>query len=128
MLIWQVNAHCSDRSFAYQRVEELQHPFTKKLLLGFSRTSKFNGPRKPVGIHHFIQEVHRDLPIPQPILELPYKIFGSSPPMQSFDLARMLTVSPCPLLLVYVAILDKLNIEVHFFLVIKAFFASVLTI
>nr|CAD1828376.1 unnamed protein product [Ananas comosus var. bracteatus] len=88
-----VNAHCSDRSFAYQRVEELQHPFTKKLLLGFSRTSKFNGPRKPVGIHHFIQEVHRDLPIPQPILELPYKIFGSSPPMQSFDLARMLTDS-----------------------------------
>ncbi|KAI4996329.1 hypothetical protein ZWY2020_048120, partial [Hordeum vulgare] len=34
-----------------------------------------------------------DLPIPQPMLQLPYRIFGSSPPMSNFDPAKMLTDS-----------------------------------
>ncbi|XP_072977502.1 chromatin-remodeling ATPase INO80 isoform X1 [Typha angustifolia] len=88
-----INVQCPDRSFSYQMVEELHHPWTKKLLLGLSRTSEFNGPRKPVDPHYLIQEIHTDLVTPQPILEMPYWIFGSSPPVRSFDPAKMLTDS-----------------------------------
>ena len=70
----------------------MHDPWAKKLILGFARTSEFNGPRKPVGLHPLIQEVHTE-PILEPMLQLPYRIFGSSPPMSNFDPAKMLTVS-----------------------------------
>ncbi|KAF8396193.1 hypothetical protein HHK36_017806 [Tetracentron sinense] len=89
-----INGHCSDRNFAYKMLEELHHPWVKRLLFGFARTSESNGPRKPDGPpHHLIQEIDSELPIAQPILQLTHKIFGSSPPMQSFDPAKMLTDS-----------------------------------
>ncbi|XP_057983350.1 chromatin-remodeling ATPase INO80 [Malania oleifera] len=88
-----INAHCSDRNFAYKMLEELHHPWVKRLLIGFARTSDCNGPRKPGGPHHLIQEIDSELPISQPALQLTYKIFGSCPPMQSFDPAKLLTDS-----------------------------------
>ncbi|CAN6484002.1 unnamed protein product [Victoria cruziana] len=88
-----VDVHCSDRSFAYQLLEELHHPWLKRLFVGFARTSEFNGPRRSLKSHHLIQEIDAELPIVQPVLQLTYKIFGSSPPMQSFDPAKMLTDS-----------------------------------
>uniref|UniRef100_A0A5B7AT52 Chromatin-remodeling ATPase INO80 n=1 Tax=Davidia involucrata TaxID=16924 RepID=A0A5B7AT52_DAVIN len=89
-----INAHCSDRNFAYKMLEELHHPWIKRLLIGFVRTSDCNGPRKPDGPpHHLIQEIDSELPVSQPALQLTYKIFGSCPPMQSFDPAKMLTDS-----------------------------------
>lgn len=84
---------CPDRNFAYKNVEELHNPWIKRLLLGFARTSDSNGPRKPDGSpHHLIQEIDEELPVLQPALQLTHKIFGSCPPMQSFDPAKMLTV------------------------------------
>jgi hypothetical protein len=68
-------------------------PWVMKLFLGFARTSEFNGPRQPVALHPLIQELNTDLPILEPMLQLPYRIFGSSPPMSNFDPAKMLTVS-----------------------------------
>lgn len=68
-------------------------PWAKKLILGFARTSEFNGPKQPVAPHPLIQELNTDLPILEPMLQLPYRIFGSSPPMSNFDPAKMLTVS-----------------------------------
>ncbi|XP_076893172.1 chromatin-remodeling ATPase INO80-like [Bidens hawaiensis] len=89
-----VNVHCSDRNFTYKKVEELHHPWIKRLLVGFARTSECNGPRKPNGPpHHLIQEIDEELPVSQPALQLTHKIFGSCPPMQSFDRAKMLTDS-----------------------------------
>ncbi|CAN4106608.1 unnamed protein product [Withania somnifera] len=88
-----INAHCSDRNFAYKMLEELHHPWIKRLLVGFARTSGYNGPRKPGATHHMIQEIDSELPITQPALQLTYKIFGSCPPMQPFDPAKMLTDS-----------------------------------
>ncbi|KAM3338361.1 chromatin-remodeling ATPase INO80 isoform X1 [Capsicum galapagoense] len=88
-----INAHCSDRNFAYKMLEELHHPWIKRLLVGFARTSEFNGPRKPGAAHHLIQEIDSELSITQPALQLTYKIFGSCPPMQPFDPAKMLTDS-----------------------------------
>ncbi|XP_008811751.2 chromatin-remodeling ATPase INO80-like [Phoenix dactylifera] len=87
-----INAQCPDRSFAYQMVEEWHHPWTKKLFVGFARTSEFNGPRMPINPHHLIEEMPSESHV-QPLLELPYSIFGSSPPMRSFDPAKMLTDS-----------------------------------
>lgn len=72
--------------------EELHQPWVKRLLIGFARTSEFNGPRKPDGPHPLVQEIDSELPVSQPALQLTYKIFGSSPPMQSFDPAKLLTV------------------------------------
>ncbi|KAF5194649.1 Chromatin-remodeling atpase ino80 [Thalictrum thalictroides] len=88
-----INAHCSARSFAYNVIEELHHPWVKRLFIGFSRLSNCNGPREPRVSHHLIQEIDSELPVAQPILQLTYKIFGSCPPMQSFDPAKMLTDS-----------------------------------
>ncbi|KAI3760684.1 hypothetical protein L1987_51082 [Smallanthus sonchifolius] len=89
-----VNVHCSDRNFTYKKVEELHHPWIKRLLVGFARTSECNGPRKPVGPpHHLIEEIDKELPVSQPALQLTHKIFGSCPPIQSFDPAKMLTDS-----------------------------------
>ncbi|CAL5420787.1 unnamed protein product [Camellia sinensis] len=89
-----INAHCSDRNFAYQMLEELNHPWLKRLFIGFAHTSDGNGPRKPNGPpHHLIQEIDSELPVSQPALQLMHKIFGSCPPMQSFDPAKMLTDS-----------------------------------
>lgn len=89
-----VNGHCSDRDFAYRIVEELHHPWVKRLLIGFARTSDYNGPRKPDGAPHpMIQEIDSELPVSQPALQLTHQIFGSCPPVQSFDPAKMLTDS-----------------------------------
>ena len=71
----------------------MHDPWAKKLFLGFARTSEFNGPRRPVALHPLIQELNTDLPNLEPMLQLPYRIFGSSPPMSNFDPAKMLTVS-----------------------------------
>lgn len=73
-------------------IEELHEPWVKRLLIGFARTSECNGPRKPDGPHPLVQEIDSELPVSQPALQLTYKIFGSCPPMQSFDPAKLLTV------------------------------------
>ncbi|KAJ4977855.1 hypothetical protein NE237_008635 [Protea cynaroides] len=88
-----INAHCSNRNFAYKMLEELHNPWLKRLFFGFARTSECNGPGEPSGHHHLIQEIGSELFVSQPILQLTYKIFGSSPPMQPFDPAKMLTDS-----------------------------------
>ncbi|KAK2651936.1 hypothetical protein Ddye_011792 [Dipteronia dyeriana] len=88
-----VNVQCSNRNFVYRMNEERHDPWVKKLLLGFARTSDYNGPRKPGVPHHLIQEIDSDLPVAQPALQLTYDIFGSCPPMQSFDPAKLLTDS-----------------------------------
>lgn len=88
-----INVWCSDRNFAYKLTDEMHNPWIKKLFLGFARTSEFNGPREPSGPNPLIQEVRTDLPISEPMLQLPYRIFGSSPPMSNFDPAKMLTDS-----------------------------------
>ncbi|KAJ0978921.1 hypothetical protein J5N97_014395 [Dioscorea zingiberensis] len=88
-----INAECPDRSFSYQMFEDLHHPWVKKKFVGFSRTSEFNGPRNPSSPHPLVQEIDKESHSIPPILELTYRIFGSSPPMQSFDPAKMLTDS-----------------------------------
>lgn len=88
-----INAICSDRNFAYKMVEELHNPWIKRLFVGFARTSDCNGPRKPGVSHPLIQEIDSELPVSLPALKLTYKIFGSCPPMQPFDPAKMLTDS-----------------------------------
>ncbi|KAL9232600.1 hypothetical protein vseg_007695 [Gypsophila vaccaria] len=89
-----IDVHCPDRSFSYEMVEELHNPWIKRLFLGFARTSDSNGPRKPHRPpHHLIQEIESELPAVQPALQLTHKIFGSCPPMQSFDPSKLLTDS-----------------------------------
>ncbi|XP_015898080.1 chromatin-remodeling ATPase INO80 isoform X1 [Ziziphus jujuba] len=88
-----VNAYCSDRNFAYKMIEEQHCPWLKRLFIGFARTSEYNGPRKPDGPHPLIQEIDSELPVSQPALQLTYNVFGSSPPMHSFDPAKLLTDS-----------------------------------
>ncbi|XP_023543755.1 DNA helicase INO80 [Cucurbita pepo subsp. pepo] len=88
-----IGAHCSDRNFAYQTVEQLHDPWVKRLFIGFARTSDFSGPRKPNGPHPLIQEIDSEIQVSQPALQLTYSIFGSCPPMQSFDPAKLLTDS-----------------------------------
>ena len=74
-------------------LQEQQNPWVKRLFVGFARTSEFNGPSKPDGPpHHLIQEIDSELPASQPALQLTHKIFGSCPPMRSFDPAKLLTV------------------------------------
>lgn len=92
-LSFQINVWCADRNFAYKLTDEMHDPWAKKLVLGFARTSEFNGPREPTSPHPLIEELRTDLPFPEPMLQLPYRIFGSSPPMSNFDPAKMLTVS-----------------------------------
>lgn len=92
----QISAHCSDRNFAYKVMEELHNPWIKRLFIGFARTSEVSGPRKPVGLPHpLIQEIGAELPVLDPALKTTYRIFGSCPPMQSFDPSKLLTVSFC---------------------------------
>ncbi|KAK9289646.1 hypothetical protein L1049_007804 [Liquidambar formosana] len=89
-----IDAHCSDRNFAYKIIEELHDPWVKRLLIGFARTSDSSGPRMPDGPPHpLIQEIDSELPVSQPALQLTYKIFGSCPPTQSFEPAKLLTDS-----------------------------------
>ncbi|KAL6133999.1 hypothetical protein ACLB2K_066232 [Fragaria x ananassa] len=88
-----VNAHSSDRNFAYKMSEEQHYPWVKRMFSGFARTSDYNGPRKPDTPHHLIQEIDSELPVSHSALQLTYRIFGSCPPMQSFDPAKMLTDS-----------------------------------
>lgn len=73
-------------------IDNLHHPWVKKKFVGFARTSEFNGPRRPNYPHPLVQEVDEESHSVPPILELTYRIFGSCPPMQSFDPAKMLTV------------------------------------
>ncbi|KAF9593859.1 hypothetical protein IFM89_025650 [Coptis chinensis] len=95
----QINAHCSNRSFAYRQIEELHHPWVKRLFIGFARTSEFNGPKEPsVPPHHLIQEIDSELPVAEPILQLTYKIFGSSPPhlkLRSLRKCSRLKITVC---------------------------------
>lgn len=88
-----INVSCPDRNFTYQMIEELHHPWAKRLFVGFARTSEFNGPRWPIRSHHLIEEINTKELSFQPILQLSHRIFGSSPPIQSFDPAKMLTDS-----------------------------------
>ncbi|GAB2295564.1 Putative DNA helicase ino80 [Dionaea muscipula] len=89
-----IGVHCPDRNFSYQMLEEMHHPWVKRLFVGFARTSECNGPRKPNGPPHpLIQEIDSELPVSQPALQLTYKIFGSCPPVRSFDPAKLLTDS-----------------------------------
>ncbi|EYU20766.1 hypothetical protein ABFS82_11G010600 [Erythranthe guttata] len=88
-----INAHCSDRNFAYKMNEEWHNPWLKRMLIGFARTSDCNGPNKPIRPHKLIQEIDAELPVSKPALQLTYEIFGSCPPMQPFDPAKMLTDS-----------------------------------
>ncbi|KAK2416854.1 DNA helicase INO80 protein [Trifolium repens] len=88
-----IGAHCSDRNFYYKMIEELHDPWVKRLLVGFARTSDCNGPRKPDGSHHLIQEIDSEQPVCKPALQLTHSIFGSSPPMRNFDPAKLLTDS-----------------------------------
>ncbi|KAI5074596.1 hypothetical protein GOP47_0010557 [Adiantum capillus-veneris] len=86
----QIEILCSDRGFTCQREEEMQNPWIKRLLVGFARTSDRNGPAVPPSPHHLIEEQDLQVHSQQPLLGLPYEIFGSSPPLQSFDFAKML--------------------------------------
>lgn len=86
----QIELLCSDRGITYQREEEMQNPWIKRLLVGFARTSDRNGPAVPLLPHHYIQEQDLRVHSQQPLLALPYHVFGSSPPLQSFDFAKML--------------------------------------
>lgn len=70
----------------------MQNPWIKRLLVGFARTSDRNGPAVPLLPHHYIQEQDLRVHSQQPLLALPYHVFGSSPPLQSFDFAKMLIV------------------------------------
>ncbi|KAI4300819.1 hypothetical protein L6164_034153 [Bauhinia variegata] len=88
-----IGAHCSDKNFSYKMIEELHDPWIMRLLVGTARTSEYNGPRKPDGPHHLIQEIDSELPVSRPALRLTYNIFGSSPPMRNFDPAKLLTDS-----------------------------------
>ncbi|CAN7095273.1 unnamed protein product [Brassica rapa subsp. narinosa] len=89
-----ISVHCSDRNSAYRITEEMHQPWLKRLLIGFARTSEANGPRKPSSVPHpLIQEIDSELPVVQPALQLTHRIFGSCPPMQSFDPAKLLTDS-----------------------------------
>ncbi|XP_042020321.1 chromatin-remodeling ATPase INO80-like [Salvia splendens] len=88
-----INVRCSDRNFAYKMSQEWHDPWLKRLFTGFARISDCNGPMKPTDSHPLIQEIDAELPITQPALQLTYKIFGSCPPMQPFDPAKMLTDS-----------------------------------
>ncbi|KAK8963409.1 DNA helicase INO80 [Platanthera guangdongensis] len=88
-----INICCPDRNFTYQMIEELHHPWAKRKFVGFARTSEFNGPRWPIRSHHLVEEINTKEFSFQPILQLSHRIFGSSPPIQSFDPAKMLTDS-----------------------------------
>ncbi|KAG6552261.1 hypothetical protein Mapa_006111 [Marchantia paleacea] len=89
----QIDIVCSDRGFSFQRTEELQDPWMKRLLVGFGRTSDFNGPSLPRAPHHLVAEQAVKIKVQEPLLSLPYRIFGSAPPVRSFDFAKMLTDS-----------------------------------
>lgn len=75
-------------------IEDLHNPWIKRLLIGFARTSDYSGPRKPYcPPHPLIEEIDSELPVSQPALQLTHTIFGSCPPIQSLDPAKLLTVS-----------------------------------
>ncbi|KAJ6363465.1 hypothetical protein OIU78_003609 [Salix suchowensis] len=85
-----IDGQCSDRNFAYQMMEELHQPRVKRLLIGFARTSEFNGPRKPGAPHPLVQEIESELPVSQPALQLTHKIFRLMSPN-----AKLLTLQSC---------------------------------
>lgn len=83
---------CSDRGLFLQRIEELQNPRVKQLLVGYARTSENNGPAIPLPLSSPIEESEVRARVLQPLFAVPFRIFGSAPPLQSFDFAKMLTV------------------------------------
>lgn len=89
----QINVICSDRGLVSQRVEELENPLLKRFLVGFARTSESNGPAVPPPLSAPIEESQVRARLIQPLFGIPFRIFGSAPPLQSFDFAKMLTVS-----------------------------------
>lgn len=105
----QIDIVCSDRGFSFQRTEELQDPWMKRLLVGFGRTSDYNGPSLPRAPHHLVEEQAVKIKVQEPLLSLPYRIFGSAPPVRSFDFAKMLTVS----FLLFIAIFCGLCQEIR---------------
>lgn len=74
-----------------QRTEELENPIVKRFLVGFARTSD-NGPAMPLPLSAPIEENEVRARLIQPLLAIPFRIFGSAPPLQSFDFAKMLSV------------------------------------
>lgn len=91
--LFQINVLCSDRGLVSQRVEELENPLMKRYLVGFARTSENNGPAMPLPLSAPVDESDVRARLIQPLLGIPFRIFGSAPPLQSFDFAKMLTVS-----------------------------------
>jgi len=89
----QINVMCSDRGLVSQRIEELENPTVKRFLVGFARTSDSNGPAMPLPLSGPIEESEVRARLIHPLLGIPFRIFGSAPPLQSFDFAKMLTVS-----------------------------------
>lgn len=75
-----------------QRTEELENPKMKRFLVGFGRTSENNGPSMPLPLSAPIEESDVRARLIQPLSAIPFRIFGSAPPLQSFDFAKMLTV------------------------------------
>jgi DNA helicase INO80 len=89
----QISVICSDRGFVSQRIEELEDPRAKRFLVGFARTSESNGPAMPAPLSSPTEESQVRARLLEPLLGIPFRIFGSAPPLQSFDFAKMLTDS-----------------------------------
>ncbi|KAG0597031.1 hypothetical protein M758_UG305700 [Ceratodon purpureus] len=89
----QISVMCSDRGFVSQRIEELENPLVKQFLVGFARTSESNGPAMPGTLSSHTEKSHVCTRLLQPLLGITFRIFGSAPPLQSFDFAKMLTDS-----------------------------------
>lgn len=109
--------------------EEQHDPWLKRLLIGFARTSENIGPRKPGGPHQLIQEIDSELPVAKPALQLTYQIFGSCPPMQSFDPAKLLTVRMFLLSSIYIYIIrdharscESYSLSLHIYIYMYFFF------
>jgi len=92
-VVLQISVVCSDRGFVNQRTEELHSAWLKRMLVGFARTSEYSGPAVPRQSPCFSQADEVRGCSLQPLLALPFRIFGSAPALQSFDFAKMLTVS-----------------------------------
>lgn len=90
--VLQVEVWCSDRSFTYQQTEHLKNPLALKLILGFARTSPESGPYMPESDPPLIEELEKVGEI-KPLMETPFRVFGSSPFVKFTDFAKMLTVS-----------------------------------
>ena len=89
----QISLMCPDRGLVSQRIEELDNPRVKRFLVGFARTSENNGPAMPFPLSVPTEERQVRARLFQPLLGIAFRIFGSAPPLQSFDFAKMLADS-----------------------------------